>query len=122
MDRERERTLAALRDFEAACATARQTLRSTQTAVTRVRRQLERDDPLAPVILKNGVAAHRVELTDTLAALEEARRHMRMACFRLGLQEGASIGELARLWGFSRQLASRYAHEALATTNTSTPA
>jgi hypothetical protein len=113
MTEERKTTLAALAQFEAACAAARHELRHDQITAARVRRQLERGDPLTVVIERNRVASVRQTLTNTVADLERARNEMRMACFRLGLEEGATISELGRLWGFSRQLASRIAQEAL---------
>jgi hypothetical protein len=83
-----------------------------QATAASVRRQLERGEPLTEVIERNRIASTRVRLTNTVADLERARNQMRMACFRLGLEEGATISELGRLWGFSRQLASRIATEA----------
>jgi hypothetical protein len=112
MTRERRTTLAAVREFEAACLSARHELRHHQATAARVRKQLERDVPLAAVIENNRIAKSRVDLTNIVADLEQARNQMRMACFRLGLEEGATISELGRLWGFSRQLASRIAGEA----------
>ena len=122
MTTERETTLAALREFEAACAAARHELRHDQATAARVCRQLERDDALTAVIKRNGIANKRVNLTNTVAQLERTRNQMRMACFRLGLEEGATISELGRLWGFSRQLASRIAREALNTGSAQRPA
>ncbi len=113
MTRERETTLGALSEFEAACHAARHELRHDQATAARVRRQLERDEPLTAVIGRNRIASTRVSLTNTVAELERTRNQMRRACFRLGLEEGATISELGRLWGFSRQLASRIAREAL---------
>ena len=46
--------------------------------------------------------------------LEQRRRESRIASFRSALDHGVSINELARMWGFSRQMASRYAKEARA--------
>ena len=54
----------------------------------------------------------RQSLGDQLEILERARHETRVAIFALGLAEGLSIGELSRLYGFSRQLASRLAREA----------
>jgi hypothetical protein len=51
-------------------------------------------------------------MTQEIEELEAARHSVRKAVFALGLNEGLSIGELGRLMGFSRQLASTYAKEA----------
>ena len=54
----------------------------------------------------------RESLNDALKAVELARHRMRLAVFASALEDGVSIGELGRLFGFSRQLAARYAKEA----------
>jgi hypothetical protein len=58
------------------------------------------------------IAEEREELNDALFQLEQRRRESRLAVFRSALDHGVSINELARMWGFSRQMASRYAKEA----------
>ena len=51
------------------------------------------------------------DVTAHLAELERARHRVRTAVFALGLAEGMTIGELGRLYGFSKQLAARVAAE-----------
>ena len=51
------------------------------------------------------------DVTAQLDELERARHRVRTAVFALGLSEGMTIGELGRLYGFSRQLAARVAAE-----------
>lgn len=46
-----------------------------------------------------------------LEELERARHDVRNAVFAVGLSEGMTIGDLGRLYGFSRQLAARIARE-----------
>jgi hypothetical protein len=58
------------------------------------------------------VSEDREDLNEALFRLEQRRRESRIASFRSALDHGVSISELARLWGFSRQMASRYAKEA----------
>jgi hypothetical protein len=52
------------------------------------------------------------DLREALFLLEQRRRESRIASFRSALDHGVSISELSRIWGFSRQMASRYAKEA----------
>jgi hypothetical protein len=52
------------------------------------------------------------DLREALFVLEQRRRESRIASFRSALDHGVSISELSRIWGFSRQMASRYAKEA----------
>jgi hypothetical protein len=60
------------------------------------------------------VSEEREDLHEALFMLEQRRRESRIASFRSALDHGVSINELARMWGFSRQMASRYAKEARA--------
>jgi hypothetical protein len=58
------------------------------------------------------ITEDREDLNEALFLLDKARRESRVASFRSALDHGVSINELARIWGFSRQMASRYAKEA----------
>ena len=58
------------------------------------------------------ITEHREDLNEALFELERCRRESRIASFRSALDHGVSISELSRIWGFSRQMASRYAKEA----------
>ena len=108
---EREQALAGLREFQQEAATLRAALRRYEVVLGRVHRQVERGAPLHEVMSKIGVSDRRAELVERLDRFEEARRRMRVACFRMSLSEGLSIGGIARLWGISRQLASRLVNE-----------
>jgi hypothetical protein len=54
----------------------------------------------------------RRELTATLDQFEGARQEFRLALFALCLEEGASMSEIARAFGISRQRASVLAGQA----------
>jgi len=80
-----------------------------------LRRALLANEPASDfsVALKDAqVTEHREDLNEALFALERCRRESRIASFRSALDHGVSISELSRIWGFSRQMASRYAKEA----------
>ena len=81
----------------------------------RLRQALQASEP-APdftVALKDAqITEQREDLNEALFALERSRRESRIASFRTALDHGVSINELSRIWGFSRQMASRYAKEA----------
>lgn len=53
------------------------------------------------------ISVERARLTDSITELESARYYARECYFQALNQEGASIGQISRLWGISRQLASR---------------
>lgn len=54
----------------------------------------------------------RSALTDAIKAFEITRHHSRLVLVAMSLDEGCSIAEIARTWGVSRQLASRWVQEA----------
>ena len=58
------------------------------------------------------ITENRDVLNEALFELEQRRRASRVASFRSALDHGITISELSRIWGFSRQMASRYAKEA----------
>jgi len=69
----------------------------------------------APTALAAAVPAEaRSVLNDALKEVEEARHEIRLYAFAMSLDQGLSVPELARQYGFSRQLAARYAREAQA--------
>jgi hypothetical protein len=88
------------------------TLRSTQKHYRKVRSRLEQTDSVRDALSAVPTAELRQSLTRAMADLEAARHNVRRMTFAVGLDEGMTIGELSRLWGFSRQLAARYAKEA----------
>jgi hypothetical protein len=53
----------------------------------------------------------RHSLTGSIEQLESARHQSRLSLVAVGLREGMTIGDFGRIWGISRQLASRYARE-----------
>ena len=63
--------------------------------------------------LSNGpMSGLRHSLTESIEQLESARHQSRLSLVAVGLREGMTIGDFGRIWGISRQLASRYAREA----------
>ena len=109
---ERAQALAGLREFQQEAATLRTALRRYELVLGRVCRTVEQGAPLHEVMRKIGVSDLRADLVERLERFEDARHRMRVACFRMSLTEGLSIGDIARLWGISRQLASRLVNEA----------
>ena len=60
------------------------------------------------------MAGLRNSMTGSIQQLEAARHESRLSLVAVGLREKMSIGDFSRIWGISRQLASRYAREARA--------
>lgn len=85
---------------------ARKNLRAYQTALEKNHRHFTRGGRVSDSPIVN-VQTVRATLTDRLDRLERARSVSRLSLWRLQVAEGMSIAEIARLWGFSRQLVSR---------------
>lgn len=61
-----------------------------------------------------GAGKVRADVSDALDRFEKARHVSRRSFVVAGQAEGMSLGQMGRLWGFSRQLAARYAAESRA--------
>jgi hypothetical protein len=86
-----------------------------KTAEDVVRRNLRRKNPVLPTadtLRADPVRRYRSEVDEALRRLTRARHDALISIFAVALEEGMTIGELARNYGFSRQLAARYAKEA----------
>jgi len=55
--------------------------------------------------------AWRAAITNALRRFEAARHRVLLVLVAIQVQEGRSIGEVAKAWGVSRQLASRWVQE-----------
>jgi len=53
----------------------------------------------------------RSDVTDAIRGFEAARHRVRLLLVAIEVEEGLSIGEVAKSWGVSRQLASRWVQE-----------
>jgi transposase-like protein len=73
---------------------------------------IERGEPAATSLMNLKSPLRRREMTERLQDFEAARHQVRLALFALCLEEGATMSEVGRVLGISRQLASRLANEA----------
>ena len=95
-----------------ALAEARQAIRATEVALRRALRKAEGGADVATAIIAANPAEARQRVNDALTAVEQRRHDVRRPVFAAALEEGMSITDLSKSWGFSRQLAARYAKEA----------
>jgi AraC-like DNA-binding protein len=107
----RARALAGLRQFQDEAGSLRDALHGYEAALDRVCHRIETGEALHLVMEQIGVSSLRTDLVTRLTAFEAARHAMRIACFHMSLNEGLSIGDIAGLWGISRQLVSRMLNE-----------
>ena len=69
------------------------------------------DQQLAGVLSQIGADTWRSAVTDAIRGFEAARHRVRLLLVAIEVEEGESIGDVARSWGVSRQLASRWVQE-----------
>jgi hypothetical protein len=90
----------------------RDVLRAKALTYRKMATMLERGQSVASTMAAVDTTAVRQELTEALDEFEHVRHRVRLALTVAGLEEGMTIGDLGRAFGFSRQLAARYAREA----------
>jgi hypothetical protein len=96
-----------------ALAELRKTTQATERLIRQaLKRYAEDDTPIAATLALTTPSDTRRSMNEALGVVESARHQMRLTIFAVGLDAGMSIGELGRAFGFSRQLAARYAKEA----------
>ena len=95
-----ERTVALRRELEAHEATCRLILD-----------RVAGDAPVGWVLSEVGADRWRSSVTEAIQAFETSRHAVRIALVAMSVADGMSIAEVARSWGVSRQLASRWVHE-----------
>jgi DNA-directed RNA polymerase sigma subunit (sigma70/sigma32) len=108
------RAVASLEELVAALASAREELRKSEQLNRRVLKKVGKGNSLASAIIATEPSGSRQSFDEALEELTTLRHRTRSLIFALAVEEGYSIGEVGRMWGVSRQLASRYAREAAA--------
>jgi hypothetical protein len=86
-------------------------LRRYEVAMVTIGERLEEGAPAIGAAKGTGIPTERRQVTEAIQEFEAARHQLRLALFSLGKEEGASISEVGRVLGISRELASRLAGE-----------
>jgi phage-related minor tail protein len=100
-------------ELEQAARTLRAELRLIEVKYRRTRLALEKGDSCPDVFSASGGGISRKRITEALESYEQQQHRTRTAIVAVALAEGMSVSGIGRAWGFSRQLASRYAREAI---------
>lgn len=95
-----------------ALAALRDVTRSTEVTIRSMLKKVNQGADLSDTISGGDPATARHAMNEALKEVERARHEVRLAVFAEALDRGTSIGQLGRVFGFSRQLAARYAKEA----------
>jgi len=110
-----------MEDVADALHDAQRVLRLAETATRRTLRGKNRGQISADVLRSAPVNEVRNPVDEALRRLEQSRHAVLITIFAVALEEGMSIGELSRNYGFSRQRAAKYAKEALALRSETAP-
>jgi hypothetical protein len=102
----------ALEEVADALKDAQHALHVAEAAARKGLRRKDGGLPNAASLRADPVNKYRPAVDEALTRLEQSRHKVLVAIFAVALEDGMSIGELGRNYGFSRQLASRYAKEA----------
>lgn len=112
MSKLQKNAYASLEQLIEAMAAGRDELRRSEQSLRKSLTRARRTGGLVPVLLETELAESRASFDERMEAITSIRHRSRSLVFALAVEEGMSIGEVARTWGISRQLASRYVREA----------
>jgi hypothetical protein len=108
----RERVIGSLESLLEEGRLVRQAIRENEVVIRHALKEMTQGTTVASTMKQVDAGFGRQNVKDALDALAAARHELRLATILVGLDEGMTIGDLARSWGISRQLASRFAKEA----------
>ena len=74
--------------------------------------RLKSDELVSDILQSVDACDARSALNTALESLERVRHSSRLSVIAAEIEEGSSISDVGRHWGFSRQMAQRYAKEA----------
>jgi hypothetical protein len=112
MSANRQRLLLRMAQLIESSALLREQLEHYERTMTRIAERLEEGLPALTASEGTDVASERRRVTESIESFEAARHQLRLALMVVGKEEGASISDVGRVLGISRQLASRLANEA----------
>lgn len=103
-----------IRELNEAAGRLRGTLRQYERTMARIADRLEAGERAITASQGTGIPSERRQVTEAIDEFEAARHQLRLALMAAARAEGASISDVGRVLGISRQLAARLAAEAAA--------
>ena len=94
-----------------ATSVLRSELNAHEATCRKVLDEVRVDHEITGVLPEVQADTWRSAVTDAIRGFEAARHRVRLLLVAIEVEEGRSIGEVARSWGVSRQLASRWVQE-----------
>ena len=107
----REESIRSLLELEEALVDVRSHLKTLEGTMRRARRLAEAGHPALDIAIAVNASQARAGASATIDEIQHARHRARQLQFKLSAAEGASMAEIARGWGVSRQLVSRMVKE-----------
>lgn len=87
------------------------TLARYKAAVTMIPDHIQEGRPVVDILDQLQMASGRRDITEAVSRFQSTRHRLRVALLERGLSEGATIADMGRALGVSRQFASRLASE-----------
>lgn len=112
MSKKRERLVKSIEELLECSVLLRRQLQQYERAMNRIAERLRKGELAIAASRGTTIPTQRRQVTEAIQEFEAARHELRLALFALGQEEGASMSEIGRVLGISRQLASRLAAEA----------
>ena len=112
MTSEREELLALLDELNQAITNAAEALSASRADNRRFRQLIAKGTPLRDALSVVSAPESRASVEVALKHMARTRHQLRRMVLALGMNEGMSLAEVGRLYGISRQLASRLVAEA----------
>jgi hypothetical protein len=110
----REESIQSLLEMEEALVHVRTHLKTLEATMRRARRLAATGLPALDIAVATNAAQMRAGTSATIDEIQLARHRARQLQFKVAAAEGASMAEIARGWGVSRQLVSRMVKEPVA--------
>jgi DNA-directed RNA polymerase specialized sigma24 family protein len=107
----RRDVLAALDELDVATEESGRLFDRLRTQARHLRPQIERGAKASDLTHSLRISDCRAAVSQALTRIEKARHQFQRAMFLLAAAEGASLADIARAWGISRQLVSRMTRE-----------
>src|SRR3974377_338659 len=106
MSRKRERLIRRQYELVESSAQLRAELLNLEKGLIKIAKRLENGDPAVSAGHGVGAPGRRRKVTECIEQFEASRHQLRLALFAVSLEEGATISDVGRVLGISRQLAS----------------
>jgi len=111
LDALRAEVIRTMGEFEDAIIATRNQLKVMETLMRRVRRMMESGRSANEIARQANAAQARAATSKIIRDVQAARHRAQQAQFKMAAAEGATMAEIARNWGVSRQLVSRMVKE-----------